>query len=166
MELRPHPILSADSEYSLSEYFLRKMKILLIFYFVLNLSFVPRIASAETIQIIFNSDDSYSIDVAHINVGDTVEWLPNNEGHNVEFLVVPNMELIPKKSELNEYYTVTFHLPGVYLYHCTPHGNMGMLGLIVVGNDFHNLEAIEEIEISRVARSVLQRLIRIAQSKW
>ena len=41
---------------------------------------------------------------------------------------------------------------------------MGILGLIVVGNDFQNLEDIEEIELSRVAKSVLQRLIRIAQS--
>ena len=75
------------------------------------------------------------------------------------------MNSLPKKSELNAFYSVTFHLPGIYLYQCTPHGNMGMLGLIVVGNDFHNLEDIKEIELSRVAKSVLQRLIRIAQLK-
>lgn len=41
---------------------------------------------------------------------------------------------------------------------------MGMLGLIVVGNDFHNIEEIKKIEVSRVASSVLKRLIDIAQS--
>ena len=67
-------------------------------------------------------------------------------------------------SELNAFYAVTFDLPGLYLYQCTPHGHMGMLGLVVVGNDFHNLKNIRDIELSRVAQSVLERLIRIAQS--
>ena len=122
-------------------------------------------SSAETIQILFTEDDSYSIEVAHIAVRDTIKWLPKNEGHNVEFLAGPNMNSLPKKSELNSFYSVTFRLPGIYLYQCTPHGNMGMLGLIIVGNDFHNLEDIKEIELSRIAKSVLQRLIRIAQLK-
>jgi hypothetical protein len=41
---------------------------------------------------------------------------------------------------------------------------MGMLGLIVVGNDLHNLEAIKSIQLSRVAKSVLQRFIKKARS--
>ena len=123
-----------------------------------------RFSFAETIQIDFTADDSYSIEVAKINVGDTIEWLPKNDGHNVEFLGGPDFSSLPEKSDLNAFHSVTFKFPGVYLYHCTPHGNMGMLGLVIVGNDFHNLEDIEGIELSRVAKSVLQRLIRIAQS--
>ena len=38
---------------------------------------------------------------------------------------------------------------------------MGMLVLIVVGNNFDNLGNIEEVELSRVAKSVLHRLIRV-----
>ena len=135
--------------------------IIFLFYFIIMSS---RFSFAETIQIDFTADDSYSIEVAKINVGDTIEWLPKNEGHNVEFLGGPDFSSLPEKSDLNAFYSVTFNLPGVYLYHCTPHGNMGMLGLVIVGNDFHNLKDIEEIELSPVAKSVLQRLIRIAQS--
>ena len=131
----------------------------------LSLLILSKAGFAETIQIEFTEDDAYSIQVAHINAGDTIRWLPKNEGHNVEFLSGPNMNSLPKKSKLNAFYSVTFSLPGIYLYQCTPHGNMGMLGLIVVGNDFHNLEDIKKIELSRVAKSVLQRLIRIAQLK-
>ena len=123
-----------------------------------------KLASAETIQFDFTSDDSYSVEVAKIDVGDTIDWLPKNEGHNVEFLGGPDFNSLPEKSDLNAFYSVTFNLTGVYLYHCTPHGNMGMLGLVIVGNDFHNLKDIEEIELSRVAKSVLKRLIRIATS--
>ena len=123
-----------------------------------------KLASAETIQIDFTSDDSYSVEVAKIDVGDTIDWLPKNEGHNVEFLGGPDFNSLPEKSDLNAFYSVTFNLTGVYLYHCTPHGNMGMLGLVIVGNDFHNLKDIEGIELSRVAKSVLKRLIRTAKS--
>ena len=119
-------------------------------------------SSAETIQILFTEGDSYSIEVAHIAVGDTIEWLPKNEGHNVEFVAGPNMLSLPEKSEINEVHTVIFKVPGVYLYGCTPHMNMGMLGLIIVGNDFHNLEKIKQIQLSRVATSVRDRLIGIA----
>ena len=118
---------------------------------------------AKTVQIDVTLYESYSIEVAHVDVGDTIEWLPN-EDHNIEFLGGPNMNSLPEKSEFNALYTVKFDLPGVYLYHCTPHGNMGMLGLVVVGNDFHNLKDIEEIELSPVAKSVLQRLIKISKS--
>ena len=135
--------------------------IIYLFYFIIMSS---RFSFAETIQIDFTADDSYSVEVAKINVGDTIEWSPKNEGHNVEFLGGPDFSSLPEKSDLNAFYSVTFNLPGVYLYHCTPHGNMGMLGLVIVGNDFHNLKDIEGIELSRVAKSVLQRLIRIAQS--
>ena len=75
------------------------------------------------------------------------------------------MKSLPEKSELDTIHRVTFDLPGVYLYQCTPHGNMGMLGLIVVGNNFDNIDSLGDIELSRVAKSVLERLIRVAKSK-
>ena len=74
------------------------------------------------------------------------------------------MKSLPEKSELDTIHKVTFDLPGVYLYQCTPHGNMGMQGLIIVGNNIDNLDDIEKVELSRVAKSVLQRLIRVAKS--
>ena len=126
--------------------------------------FFSTCAFATTIQIEFTPYDSYSVEVAKIDVGDTIEWLPKNEGHNVEFLGGPDFSSLPEKSDLNAFYSVTFNLPGVYLYHCTPHGNTGMIGLVIVGNDFHNLKDIESIELSRTAKSVLERLIRIAKS--
>ena len=48
---------------------------------------------------------------------------------------------------------------GVYLYWCTPHKDMGMLGLVVVGNDLTNLKEILEVDMSRQSRSVLRALI-------
>ena len=139
------------------------MQILLVSIIVLALHIFPKGASAENIQIEFTENDSYSIEVARIEVGDTIKWLPKNEGHNVEFLAGPKMSSLPAKSKIDESHSVIFNLPGVYLYGCTPHRNMGMLGLVIVGNDLHNLESINKIKLSPVATSVLKRLIKIAQ---
>ena len=139
------------------------MRILPIFSIVIFL-IISKVSPAETIKIEFTEDDSYSIEVAHIDVGDTIEWLPKNEGHNVEFLAGPKINSLPTKSGIDKFHSVVFKVPGVYLYGCTPHRNMGMLGLIIVGNDFNNLEKIKNIQLSHVATSVLKRLIRIAQS--
>ena len=140
------------------------MRILPTLFSIVILLIISKVSPAETIKIEFTEDDSYSIEVAHIDVGDTIEWLPKNEGHNVEFLAGPKMNSLPTKSEIDEVHSVIFTVPGVYLYGCTPHGNMGMIGLIIVGNDFHNLEKIKNIPLPHVASSVLKRLIRIAQS--
>ncbi len=113
------------------------MKALIVLFSLILLSL--NVVVADNLKIEFTADDSYSIKVAKIEVGDTIEWLPTSKGHNVEFLAGPNMGSLAAKSDLDVRHSVTFTLPGVYLYQCTPHGNMGMLGLIVVGNNFDNL---------------------------
>ena len=138
--------------------------ILIAICFLISLSILGS-ALADSLKIEFTAEDSYSIEVARVEVGDKVVWLPTNEGHNVEFLVGPEKFVLPTKSDLDAHYSVVFTIPGVYLYGCTPHKNSGMLGLIIVGNDFHNLEKIKQIKLSHVAPSVLQRLIKLAQSK-
>jgi pseudoazurin len=140
------------------------MRIVFTLLFFINLVIISKVALAETIQIEFTENDSYSLEIAYIDAGDTIEWLPKNEGHNVEFLAGPKMNDLPNNSKMNASHSVLFKTPGVYLYGCTPHLNMGMLGLIIVDNDFHNLEEVSRIELSYVAKSVLGRLIKIAQS--
>ena len=140
------------------------MHILVNIISLLFIIMISNIVNAKTIQIEFTEDDTFSKEIAYIDVGDTIEWLPKNKGHNVEFLAGPNMKALPEKSDLDVSHRITFDSPGVYLYQCTPHGNMGMLGLIIVGNNFDNLDNIEQVELSRVAKSVLQRLIRVAES--
>ena len=133
-------------------------------YILLALLIISKGTLAKTIQIEFTENDSYSIEVAYIDVGDTIEWLPKNKGHNEEFLAGPDMDALPNNSKINEFHSIFFKTPGVYLYGCTPHLNMGMLGLIVVDNDFHNLEKVNKVELSYVANSVVDRLIKIAKS--
>ena len=123
-------------------------------------------AVAKVTKIEFTAYDTYSLEIIHINVGDSVEWLPTNEGHNVEFIMTPTMVSLPEKSKMNEPYSMIFQEAGIYVYGCTPHLNTGMLGLIVVGNDFHNIGDINEIKLSPVADSVLKRLAKKAKSQF
>ena len=76
----------------------------------------------------------YSQDIARIDVGDTITWLPASKGHNVEFIAGPDEWDMPKKSKNNKEVSITFDVPGVYVYQCTPHATMGMIALVVVGD--------------------------------
>ena len=139
------------------------MQILVNIILLLFIIIIPNTAYAKTIQIDFTDDDTFSKKIVYIDVGDTIEWIPKNEGHNVEFLGGPNMSSLPENSEVDAFHSITFEVSGVYLYHCKPHGNMGMLGLVIVGNDLHNLKEIENINLSSTAKAVMEKLIKSAK---
>ena len=140
------------------------MRILPALFILTTLLIISKSALAETVQIAFTKFDKYSTDVVHIDVADTVEWLPESSGHNVEFIAGPNMNSLPKSSKMDDFHSVVFKTPGIYLYGCTPHLNMGMLGLVIVGKDLHNLEKLHNVKLSRIAKSILANLIITAKS--
>ena len=90
----------------------------------------------------------YSQELVKIDAGKTIEWLPTAKGHNVEMLAGPSGYELPKKTKLNKPVTMTFSVPGIYLYQCSPHAAMGMIGLIVVGGDKSNMDAIKSAKVS------------------
>ena len=133
-------------------------------FLILLLILFSKSTFAGNIQIEINDDETYSIEVARVDIGDTIYWLSNGEGHNVEFFAGPDMTSLPKGSEIDTDHSVIFNKSGIYLYGCTPHANTGMIGLVVVGDDLHNLEGIKNIQLSVVAKTVLERLLKTAQS--
>ena len=54
----------------------------------------PAAAEDITIEMLNKRDDGakmvYSQEIATIEVGDTVTWVPTNKGHNVEFISLRN----------------------------------------------------------------------------
>lgn len=106
----------------------------------------PALAEDMTIEMLNTRDDGekmvYSVDVARIDVGDTITWVPTTKGHNVEFKVGPDGWKAPKKSPMNREVVMTFDTPGIYFYQCTPHKAMGMIGLVIVGDDVSNKDII------------------------
>ena len=92
--------------------------------------------------------------ILDIQVGDTVNWLATNKGHNVEFIKGAVPEGVGKfKSSLGRDISFTFTEPGVYVYKCTPHFGMGMIGIVVVGDDRSNLEAAKDVRYPGKSKS-------------
>ena len=101
----------------------------------------------------------YSVDVAEIDVGDTITWLPASKGHNVHFIAGPDGWELPKKSKNNKEVAITFDTPGIYLYQCTPHASMGMIALVIVGGDTSNLDAIAKAKVRGKSKKKLKKLL-------
>lgn len=85
-----------------------------------------------------------------IQPGDTVTFVPTDKSHNVESIKDMLPEGVePFKSKVNEAFTMTFDVPGAYGIKCTPHFAMGMIGLIVVGDQPANLEAVKAVKVPK-----------------
>jgi len=124
---------------------------------------VPAFAADISIDMLNKRDDGakmvYGQDIATVDVGDTITWLPTSKGHNVEFIAGPDGWEAPKKSKLSKEYSYTFDTPGVYLYQCTPHKSMGMIALVVVGEDTSNLDAVADAKVRGKSKKKLKELL-------
>lgn len=97
--------------------------------------------------------------VLFVNPGDTVLWT-NMAGHDTASLD----GMIPEGAEawhskMGEQFSLTFTQEGAYVYKCTPHASLGMLGAIIVGQGKPvNLEQISSHPENKgmVARAIRQ----------
>ena len=96
-------------------------------------------------------------EVVKIEVGDTVTWLPSSKGHNVEMISSPNQ--MKFKSKNGKEAKITFDTPGIYYYLCTPHKGMGMIGLVVVGNDMSNIGDVKKAKAYGKSKKKLKKLL-------
>ena len=108
-----------------------------LFIIALLTSFV----AAENFEVkMVNADASGQVMVfdppfIRANIGDTVTFLPTDMLHNSQS--VPG--LIPSSASswnggMNEKITIELNVEGVYVYQCTPHIALGMIGVIQVGS--------------------------------
>ena len=121
----------------------------------------PALAADMTIEMLNKDSDGnrqvFSEELARIDVGDTITWIPTNKGHNIEMVASPNnMKL---KSKNNKEVQITFKDPGIYYYWCTPHKGMGMIGLVVVGGDTSNKDQIAKAKAIGKSKKKLKKLL-------
>ena len=122
-------------------------------------------ANAEdmTVDMLNKRDDGakmvYSEDIARIDVGDTITWVPTSKGHNVHFIAGPEGWDLPKKSKNNKEVSITFDTPGMYLYQCTPHASMGMIAIVIVDGDTSNKDAIAKSKLRGKSKKLLKKLL-------
>ena len=101
----------------------------------------------------------YGQDIAKIDVGQTITWTPDSKGHNVQFVSVP--EGVEKvKSKLSKEFSYTFEQEGVYLYVCTPHASMGMIGVVVVGDSDVNLDEVLDYKFRGKSKKKFKKIVK------
>ena len=142
------------------------MKLLSITVAVLMAMSFPVYAGDIAIEMLNKRDDGakmvYGTDIATVEVGTTITWIPTSKGHNVEFIAGPDGWDAPKKSKLSKEYSYTFDTPGVYLYQCTPHKSMGMIAIVVVGD--LTQEAVDAIRDARVTGKSKNKLAELLEA--
>ena len=96
-----------------------------------------------------------------IKPGDTVSWT-NMVGHDAQ----AEEHLIPEGAEpwhmgMGQEGSVTLEKEGVYLYKCTPHFSLGMVGAIVVGQPT-NMD-----DLKQNAKGMYKRvLVKLQKADW
>ena len=130
-----------------------------IFFLALLTSFV----AAENFDVkMVNADASGQVMVfdppfIKANVGDTVTFLPTDMLHNSQS--VPGM--IPSSASswngaMNEKITIELNTEGIYVYQCTPHIALGMIGVIQVG-EASNIDDIKNSASSLESMIVMNK---------
>ena len=132
--------------------------------FIIFILFYSSMSYGKTIEIdmlnkLGKEKMVYSIKVAKIDLNDKIIWKHVSKGHNVEFIGMPK-GVKKFKTKINKKAEYEFKKPGIYLYQCTPHKAMGMIGIVVVGGDKSNLEKIKKVKLYGKSKKIFKKLLK------
>ena len=102
----------------------------------------------------------FSEEILVVQPGDLIQFVATDKGHNVEFIDGPDGVDLPKKSKISKDVEITLDKPGVYVYVCTPHASMGMIGIVVVGDLTQEaVDAIKDAKVRGKSKKKLKELL-------
>ena len=96
--------------------------------------------------------------VLQVQLGDSVTFKAENPGHNaasIEGMIPDGAD--PWDSGMSQDITVTFNEEGTYVYQCTPHLMMAMVGVITVGDANSNLSMVKDAATEKKAAFVMEQ---------
>ena len=115
--------------------------------FLMLLLSAPTFAAEHVVKMLNAGSDGpmvFEPAVLSVNVGDTVKFEATDMAHNsasVKGLIPAGAK--PWMGKMSKDISVTFDTEGVYVYECTPHKMMAMVGVIKVGSAT-NLDKIKQ----------------------
>ena len=125
-----------------------------LFIILLTFSTLSFAAEHEIKMLNFGTDGGMVFEPGFlkVNVGDKVNFVANDVSHNSESVE----GLIPSgatgwKGDLNENVSVVIDKEGVYVYQCTPHTILGMVGVIQAGDPINKDEVMANISKITIA---------------
>ena len=98
--------------------------------------------------------------IVRVAVGDTVTFVPSASMQNAE--TIPGMlpaGAQPFQGGVNETVTVTFDAPGTYGIECRKHFNIGMVALVVVGEEAADAAVVSEARLPFRARTRFEEML-------
>jgi pseudoazurin len=102
----------------------------------------------------------FSEEILVVQPGDLIQFVATDKGHNVEFIDGPDGVKLPKKSKISKDVEVYLTEPGVYVYVCTPHASMGMLGIVVVGELTQEaIDAVRDAKLRGKSKKKFEELL-------
>ena len=118
----------------------------IIFLTLIALSPLSIISTEYTVKMLNNGKEGLMVfepSVLSIQQGDTVLFEATDVSHNSASIpgMIPQ-GATPWTGAMNQDIKVTFDKEGVYVYQCTPHSMMAMVGVIKVGSP-NNMEIIK-----------------------
>ena len=72
---------------------------------------------------------------------------PNNEDGNDNYIA-------------SGFYGSYVDTEGVYLYLCTPHAGLGMIGIVIVGDSLDNLDAVKKHRLMGKSKRKLKKILK------
>ena len=112
---------------------------MIYFYTVLAITFFSTTATAETHTVkMFNLKNGQSMifepNFLRVKRGDEVKFVPTDKEHNSQSVFIPKGA---KKwtGKFGKITPVKFTADGIYVYECSAHSMMGMVGIIQVGDE-------------------------------
>jgi len=95
---------------------------------------VPAFAAEHTVKMLNSGKDGMMVfepAVLSVNKGDTIKFVATDMAHNSASVFTPP-GATPWRGMMSRDISVTLDTPGVYIYECTPHNMMAMVGVIQV----------------------------------
>ncbi|AGI69823.1 putative cupredoxin [Octadecabacter antarcticus 307] len=145
------------------------MRKLLMTTALLIASAVP--ALAETIEVQMLNENAagdrmvFSPELIHAEVGDVIKFIATDRSHNAQSVrnaLPEGQEAFKGRMSQDVEYVVTE--TGLTAVVCQPHQTMGMVALIVVGDDFSNAQDILDARIRGAGKDKIEALIEEAQA--
>ncbi|MDO7556870.1 MAG: pseudoazurin [Loktanella sp.] len=128
-------------------------------------------AFAETIEVeMLNENDAgdrmvFGQELIRAEVGDVIRFVPTDRSHNAQSVkdaLPEGQEAFKGKTNNEVEYLVTE--TGLTAVVCLPHQSMGMVALIVVGNDVSNAQQVLDARIPGKGKDKIAALVAEAQA--
>jgi len=114
------------------------MKNILLAISVFLLS-IPAFAAEHEVKMLNNGAGGMMIfepAVLKVSVGDTVNFVATDMAHNSASVFTPPGATV-WNGAMSKDISITINEPGVYIYECTPHAMMAMVGVIQASDDLN-----------------------------